>query len=123
MLALIAYDEIYRILWFKYIVTIVKDNCDYFSNCNTKEKKRERAIKLSRGFMTYVQYTVTKSQDKCLQYTCRFFLIMFKFELYLKVSRNGDTVTMEMIENELCGVFLILDKTNYVELCLKRRCD
>jgi hypothetical protein len=36
------------------------------------------------------------------------------------LKKNGDFLIMEEIENDFCGVFLLMGKTKYYELCLSQ---
>jgi hypothetical protein len=42
------------------------------------------------------------------------------FKLYYNSQKSGDFIVMEQIENEFCGVFLVLGKMKYYELCLSQ---
>ena len=119
-LSLIAYDEIYRVLWFKYIIEHTSKQTNDTNMQEDKESIELMTIGLSRGFLEYVECLANTTTDDCLKYACRFFLIMFKFKLYLNAVKVGDAVMMEMVENKFCGVFLLLDKSNYFELCLSQ---
>ena len=46
--------------------------------------------------------------------------MMNRFKIYYDAQKNGDILAMESIENDFCGVFLLLGKTNYYELCLSQ---
>ena len=45
---------------------------------------------------------------------------MNQFKIYYDAQKSGDILAMELVENEFCGVFLLLGKCNYHELCLSQ---
>ena len=54
------------------------------------------------------------SKDECWKVICYFFNITNIFNQHQHCMKSGDSILMEKIENEFCGVFLLLKKTNYV---------
>ena len=49
-----------------------------------------------------------------------FFKLASAFKAYQNAMRSGDAIVMEVLESEFCGVFLLLDKNNYVDIILSQ---
>ena len=114
-LAFVVYEEITRLLMFKYISSVVPDLLHNIDNADPLI-----AITLARGMIDFIQHKANTTLDKSLCYICRFWILMNKFKLYYDAQKCGDTLTMEVVENDFCGVFLLLGKNNYYELCLSQ---
>jgi hypothetical protein len=124
-LALLCYEEMYRLLFYKYItdkLAFEEIGCDFaFATETTDESTTNRMmVSLCISFWSHVEDLANGSKDECIRYVCNFIIIMSKFKLYLRAQLSGDYVIMEKIENDFCGVFSLLDKKHYVELCLSQ---
>ena len=78
------------------------------------------AITLAKGLIDYVEMKANSTLDNSVAYMCRYWIMMNHFKLYYDAQKNGDSLTMEKIENDFCGVFLLLGKSKYYELCLSQ---
>ena len=112
-LAMIVYEEITRMLLFQYLNTCNESTCD-----NDQEREGIGAIHIAQGFLKYVNTKAETSGDLSFVYICRYWLLMNSFKMYYDSQKNGDFLMMEKIENDFCGVFLLMGKNKYYELCL-----
>lgn len=68
---------------------------------------------------------VKTTVDNSFACACGYWMLTNHFKLCYNAQKNGDFLIMETIENNFCGVFLLLGKSKYYELCLsqsERRC-
>ena len=71
-------------------------------------------------FYDYLDKTIERTTDKRWKIICCFFKITNIFKMHQHSMKSGDTVMMEKIEADFCGVFLLLKKNNYVEIILSQ---
>ena len=113
-LAMLVYEEITRLLLIQFMNTVPDDTIDNDSN----DGLGLGAVTIAQRFLDYVNDIANTSTDKSMVYICRYWLLMNVFKLYYNSQKSGDFVLMEQIENDFCGVFLLLGKSKYYELCL-----
>ena len=112
---MLVYEEIGRLLLMKYL-----SKSTDFKEGHVLIDDGETAIGLAQGLLEYVKIKADTCTDKSVVYICRYWLLMNVFKLYYDSQKNGDFVIMEEIENDFCGVFLLMGKSNYYELCLSQ---
>ena len=113
-LAMLVYEEITRLLLIQYMNTVADDTIKKDNN----DGEGIGAISIAQGFLDYVNDRAERSSDKSIVYICRYWLLMNVFKLYYDSQKGGDFIMMEQLENDFCGVFLLLGKSKYYELCL-----
>ena len=114
-LAFLVYEEITRLLMFKYMSGLEDDFTD-----GLDENDPIKAIALARGLIDFIEEKAKSTLDLSVAYICRFWLLMNRFKIYYDAQKCGDALAMEVVENDFCGVFLLLGKNNYYELCLSQ---
>ena len=75
-------------------------------------------ISLAQGFQFYMDDITDNCINDNILYMANYWHVMSIFIIYMKAQRTGEAVLMEMIENNFCNVFVLLEKHHYVELCL-----
>ena len=118
-LCFMCYEEVFRFLFHHYIQHFLGTNegmgmLRYISDSNLI------AMRLCRGFMVYVDEKSKTTTDDRWEYLIRFFKMVTWFKRYKESMSAGDAVGMEFIESRFCGIFLLLDKHNYVEIVLSQ---
>ena len=115
-LCLMLYEEIFRSLFFRYMKESEKEH-NGFIYINDENLI---AVKLSKGFMQYIDEKVITTTDDRLKYQIYFFKLTHLFKSYKEAINAGDTVCLEYLEALFCPVFLMLEKSNYVEVVLSQ---
>jgi hypothetical protein len=115
-LCLMLYEEIFRSLFFRYMKEKENDHngFTYISDDNLI------AMKLSKGFLSYIESKVISTSDNRLKMQIYYFKMTHLFKSYKAAINDGDTLSMEHFELEFCPIFYMLDKTNYVEVILSQ---
>ena len=97
------------------------DNQQILEETSDENSLRELfCISLATRFDEFVEEKISKSTDKRMLLLLCFYKITKLFKMYQHSMRTGDVVMMEKIEVDFCGVFLLLDKNNYVEIILSQ---
>ena len=73
-----------------------------------------------RKFQEFIRNKLKSTKDLRWKYMCGFYEAMNMFKLYETSMNSGDSITMELIESQFCGVFMLLDKHKYVEIILSQ---
>ena len=73
---------------------------------------------LSKNYLSFIDKEIQFSRDIRLRYLLSFIKMARKFRLYWNAIRSGDRVIQEKICCEWLGIFHLLGKKNYVEICL-----
>jgi hypothetical protein len=101
-MASLIYNELNRIFYYKYIHVLDKND----------ENKMipDYAVKIATGYLEYMKDLKDNCEDENIKYAVNYWFVMKVFIMYMRSQENGDMLTMEKIENNFCGVFLLLDK-------------
>ena len=102
-LAMLVYEELTRLLLFQYMNVCPEEMIE-----NERNGEGIGAISMAQGFLMYVNDKADSSTDKSFVYVCRYWLLMNTFRLYYDSQKNGDFILMEEIEDDFCGVFLLM---------------
>ena len=112
----IAYEEVFRLLFYSFLIEYSTTN--FIPSDETMDEML--AIDLSIEFHKWIDKKIALTTDERYKLLLCFFKITNTHKRYEKAMRAGDAIEMEVIENEFCGVFLLLDKNNYVEIILSQ---
>ena len=112
----IVYEETFRVLFFNFLLEYTAQETYY------REESIDElvAIDLCRKFHKYVERKCQETTDERFKLLVCFFNLVNVFKRYELAMKSGDSIEMEYIENSFCGVFLLLDKNNYVEILLSQ---
>ena len=114
-----VYEEIFRILFFTFLSTLEEEQVMH-STSNDSIPRETYSISLSRKFDLYINNKIASTTDERLKIMMCFYKLTHLFKQYQKSMVSGDCIMMEKIEVDFCGIFLVLDKTNYVEIVLSQ---
>ena len=67
-------------------------------------------VNLAQGFIQFITKKAETSTDFSLVYVYRYCLLMNAFKLYYDLQKSRDFILIEKIENDFCGVYLLLEK-------------
>ena len=112
----IAYEEVFRLLFFTFLLHYSRMN----NVTSTSTQNELLVIDLSQKFNEYIELKARTCTDERWLLLIYFYKLVSLFKSYEKAMRAGDSVSMEAVENVFCGVFLLLDKSNYVEIILSQ---
>jgi len=114
-LAFIVYEEITRLLMFQYMSQLQPEFVNSYDHNDPI-----KAIVLARGLLKFIEEKADNTLDMSVAYICRYWILMNRFKIYYDAQKCGDVLAMEVVENDFCGVFHLLGKKNYYELCLSQ---
>lgn len=86
------------------------------TNDSSMIMEQKLALQLLIDFENYLDDKLWNINDKRWRLFISFYKFVSVFKLYEKSMKTGNAVLMEALENNFCGVFLLLDKSNYVEI-------
>lgn len=117
-MATIAHEELFRYLFF---TCVSKFSSRYaFPSKATSEEDLSLLFVLVNKFEAHIDKQLKTSNDQRWVYMYGFYKLMSLFKLYENSMASSDSVLMEMIETQFCGVFMLLDKNKYVEIVLSQ---
>ena len=85
---------------------------------NSTNDDNEFLFMLVDDYLAYLRTNSVKTTDERRKYMFYFILMGRKFRQFWYAMRRGDRVLQEYITNEWIGIFYLLKKHNYVEICL-----
>ena len=118
-MANMLFDEINRFFFLRYVKELEDINDPILDGLDMSGKETEHfMISLAQGFQFYMDDITDNCINDNILYMANYWHVMSIFIIYMKAQRTGEAVLMEMIENNFCNVFVLLEKHHYVELCL-----
>ena len=84
----------------------------------TIENENDFLFVLADDYLTYLKHSACDTNDERRKYMFFFILMARKFRQFWFAMRRGDRVMQEYLTTEWIGIFHLLKKHNYVEICL-----
>ena len=116
----ILFEEVYRLLLFRYLSTNHDDFVTALSDKSIEHSAEILSIEVTMGFEKFIEEGIKTTTDQRWKLMLCFYKLALRFKLYEQSMKSGDAVAMEAIERDFCGIFLLLEKNNYVEIVLSQ---
>jgi len=114
-LTFLMLEELDRLAWDMYLLERKDEIESTKTSCNNDE---EFLCKLAHDYLIYLKDKASTTCDERRKYVYYFMLMCRKFRQFWYSMRRGDRVMLEYITIEWCGIFYLLKKHNYFEICL-----
>ena len=115
----IVYEEVFRVLFFTYLTSSSHNIRVTLSEEESSHRELE-CISIATNFNKYISDKIQSTTDRHMKILLCFYKITSLFKLYQQSMATGDVVMIEKVELQFCGIFLLLDKSNYVEIILSQ---
>ena len=113
-LLLLALDEAERLMWDIFL----KDKSDIILKREDSHPDKVFCVWLAQYFTTFVEDMILNSSDERRQLLASFITSVRMFKIFWDSIRTGDRLYQEHAIIKFIGVFLLLKKYVYVDLCL-----
>jgi hypothetical protein len=107
-------DELDRLAWDMFLCEKIKIE-NMTNNANNDD---EFVLALVDDYLSYLQSSAQSTTDERRKYMFYYILMGRKFRQFWYAMRRGDRVMQEYITIQWVGIFYLLKKHNYFEICL-----